>query len=458
MTKYLFKYTRLVIVIGDGFFMNLLFFIGYEINNLGHKPFSSSLFVFVVNASWIIANLVHKDNIFYRISGKMRIFRAGWTFVLLHFLLIHTFFGILHLGLNTEKLLQNVYIPALVLIPFWRYFVKMLMEEKRREGHSLKKVIIVGASEEGKKLGRVLEKHPEYGYRFEGFFDNTEEIGGHIKGKISEVTDYVLEHNIDEIYCAISSISNEEGDDLLEFAENNFKRIHFIPIIKPDEQLNRFKIEYYDQLPVMVMPSSPLDNVVNRFIKRMFDILVSSLVIIFILSWLLPVISLLIVIDSRGPVLYRQRRSGLNNSVFWCWKFRSMKVDSNNIFRQATKGDSRITRVGAVLRKTNLDELPQFFNVLIGNMSIIGPRPHPIELDSQYVSSVAKYKKRLAVKPGITGLSQVKGYRGETNEEYQMRNRITMDIFYSENWSLLFDFKIILLTIITTINGDSKAY
>ena len=133
-------------------------------------------------------------------------------------------------------------------------------------------------------------------------------------------------------------------------------------------------------------------------------------------------------------------------------------MDSNNIFRQATKGDSRITRVGAVLRKTNLDELPQFFNVLIGNMSIIGPRPHPIELDSQYVSSVAKYKKRLAVKPGITGLSQVKGYRGETNEEYQMRNRITMDIFYSENWSLLFDFKIILLTIITTINGDSKAY
>jgi putative colanic acid biosynthesis UDP-glucose lipid carrier transferase len=166
----------------------------------------------------------------------------------------------------------------------------------------------------------------------------------------------------------------------------------------------------------------------------------------------------MILIDSKGPIFYRQKRSGINNTIFWCWKFRSMSSSNNSEFIQATQNDSRITAIGSFLRKTNLDELPQFFNVFMGDMSLVGPRPHPVELDTEYVSSISKYRRRLSVKPGITGLAQVRGYRGETHESYMMKNRVKMDIFYFENWSILFDIKIALLTIMTTFKGDSKAY
>ena len=458
--KYLFKYTRLIVILGDGLLLNFFFFIGYhlsypDVDQHIHYPFTWVLLV--VNTCWLIASLMQKKNAFYRISGNMKIFRGSMLFILFHFLLIHTFIGITHLSIDTPWILFNVYVPALIAVPFWRYCIKELLAQKREEGHNLKKVIIIGTSAEAVRLGNVLKAHPEYGYQFEGYFDNVKRTECEVRGSITEAEKYFVDQDIDEIYCAINAITNEESDRLMELAESNFKRINFVPTIKPAEQLQRYKIEYYDQLPIMVMPSSPLDKLANQSIKRVFDIALSALVIVFILSWLLPIISLLIFLDSRGPVFYKQKRSGLNNTSFWCWKFRSMYVNGGS-FTQATKDDPRVTRVGAVLRKTNLDELPQFFNVLIGNMSIIGPRPHPVELDSQYMSSLAGYKRRLSVKPGITGLSQVRGYRGETNEEYLMRNRVTMDIFYAENWSLLFDFKIVLLTIITTLNGDSRAY
>ena len=192
--------------------------------------------------------------------------------------------------------------------------------------------------------------------------------------------------------------------------------------------------------------------------KRIFDITFSMLVITFILSWLMPLIGLIIKLDSKGPVFFRQLRTGKDNHNFWCWKFRTMHMNGDADSKQATKGDPRITRIGSILRKTSLDELPQFFNVLSGDMSVVGPRPHPIMLNEKFSPIIEKFKNRHYVKPGITGLAQAKGFRGETATIHTMKNRVKLDRFYIENWSILLDVKIIMLTMFSLMKGDENAY
>jgi exopolysaccharide biosynthesis polyprenyl glycosylphosphotransferase len=196
----------------------------------------------------------------------------------------------------------------------------------------------------------------------------------------------------------------------------------------------------------------------KQFLKRVFDIIMSSLIIVFILSWLIPVISLLIKLESKGPVFFRQLRSGRDNNSFWCLKFRSMRTNAVSDLVQATKGDDRITRVGNFLRKTSLDEFPQFLNVFMGDMSIVGPRPHMLHHTEQYSSQVNHYMARLYLKPGVTGWAQVNGYRGEIKNIELMKNRVEHDIWYMENWSILLDIKIMYLTLANIIKGEENAY
>ena len=220
----------------------------------------------------------------------------------------------------------------------------------------------------------------------------------------------------------------------------------------------QMKVDFYDVLPVLIFRSIPLDDVVNKFIKRTFDIAFSLVIIIFILSWLLPILGILIKLNSKGPVFFKQYRTGLDNKQFKCWKLRTMTINSLSDSKQAERGDARITSIGAFLRKTSLDELPQFFNVFLGNMSVIGPRPHMLKHTEQYSRIVNKFMVRHFIKPGISGLSQVRGFRGETTEVYQMRGRIKLDIFYLENWSFFLDMKIIFFTVINIFKGEDSAF
>jgi exopolysaccharide biosynthesis polyprenyl glycosylphosphotransferase len=196
----------------------------------------------------------------------------------------------------------------------------------------------------------------------------------------------------------------------------------------------------------------------DRFIKRLFDIVFSLVIIIFICSWLFPIIALLIKLDSKGPVFFIQLRLGHDSRCFKCYKFRSMHINADADKRQATRNDRRITRVGAFLRKTSLDEFPQFFNVFKGEMSIVGPRPHMIVLNEKYAHLTPKLKERQSVKPGITGWAQVKGYRGETASAYSMIERIEADVWYLKNWSFGLDIKIIVRTLLITLKGDKNAF
>lgn len=193
-------------------------------------------------------------------------------------------------------------------------------------------------------------------------------------------------------------------------------------------------------------------------VKRCFDLMVSLLVAAFILSWLIPLIGFLIRLESKGPILFVQLRSGLNGRPFPCLKFRTMKHQKNASFKQATQNDVRVTRIGKFLRKTNLDELPQVLNVIAGHMSIVGPRPHPIPLDVQYLPLIPEYRERFRTKPGITGLAQSKGFRGETAELNQMRHRVRYDIWYTKYSSLALDIKICWWTVAKMVKGDKNAW
>jgi exopolysaccharide biosynthesis polyprenyl glycosylphosphotransferase len=208
----------------------------------------------------------------------------------------------------------------------------------------------------------------------------------------------------------------------------------------------------------MTFRREPLQVMVNRMMKRSFDIAFSLLVILLIFPFVYPIIALLIKLDSSGPVLFKQPRSGKKNKMFLCYKFRTMYVNNEANAKQASKGDSRITKVGAFLRKTSLDELPQFFNVLFGHMSVVGPRPHMLKHTEEYSKMIEKYLERHFITPGITGYAQVNGFRGETNDSLKMKKRLEYDTWYIENWSFVLDIKIIFMTVMNMIKGEENAF
>ena len=198
--------------------------------------------------------------------------------------------------------------------------------------------------------------------------------------------------------------------------------------------------------------TKPLNNIFNAVLKRAFDIVFSSFIIIFFLSWTYPLFALIIKLQSRGPVIYKQLREGKDGVHFMCLKFRTMHLNDESDYSWTKLNDPRVTKSGVFLRRTSLDEFPQFLNVFLGNMSIVGPRPHPIQLNDLYRNRVEKFSLRHQTKPGITGLSQMKGYRGSITNYHQMSSRVKLDRFYIQNWTFLFDLKIILLTIPATLH------
>ena len=277
------------------------------------------------------------------------------------------------------------------------------------------------------------------------------------KIQLQQCFDYIIQEDIDEIYCSTSDLDDESINELIDFADNNLKVLKCLPDNK-DIYAKRLKIDYYGYLPILSLRTIPIEEPINLYLKRFFDILVSSLVILGILSWLTPILAIIIKIESKGPVFFKQKRNGLDYKEFYCYKFRSMKPNPEADIHQVRQNDVRITNTGKFLRKTSIDELPQFFNVFLGEMSVVGPRPHMVSHTHMYAERIDKFMVRHFIKPGITGLAQVSGFRGEVENDHDIINRVKFDIFYLENWSILLDTKIIFLTIYNAIRGDRKAY
>jgi putative colanic acid biosynthesis UDP-glucose lipid carrier transferase len=326
--------------------------------------------------------------------------------------------------------------------------------------HLIKKVIILGYNDTAKKLAKYFED--------DGI--NTELIGFvEDNNKMYELTHYPVlsnlsgalqiakEMDVQEIFSTITPEQNKEIYNLMYQAEKECIRFKIVPNLSVFIT-REVHIEYFGDLPILSLRSEPLDDVGNRLKKRILDIVVSLFVIVFVLSWMVPILAILIFLESGESVFFKQLRTGKNKKSFYCLKFRSMRPNKDADLKQASLNDSRITVIGKFIRRTSLDEFPQFINVLKGEMSLVGPRPHMLKHTNDYSKIVDEYMVRQFLKPGITGWAQINGYRGEITNPEQIRMRVDKDLWYLENWNLWLDIQILFLTVYYVIKGDKNAF
>lgn len=362
----------------------------------------------------------------------------------------------------SRELLMLTYIIFSVTDIVWRIGFETYLKRYRAKGGNYRRIIVLGANQSSMQFVNEIEEHNEFGYKFLGYFDSkpSSSFNGELSGSFDDVKWFCFSNHIDEIYCAISPREHTEYiNELMSFCDDNLIRFRIIPEFTEylTRRFKRINVEYYGYMPVITTRPEPLDNFYNRIMKRSFDIAFSFLFLLLVGIWLFPIIALLVKLSSKGPVFFMQKRSGERNREFWCFKFRTMYVNKDADTKQATKNDPRITPVGHILRKTNLDELPQFINVLRGDMSVVGPRPHMLKHTEEYSKIVNSFMVRHFVKPGITGAAQAKGYRGDTTDPELMRKRVQYDVWYLENWSFWLDVKIVLLTMWSMLKGNENA-
>ncbi len=412
---------------------------------------SNYYFLIFFNFSWLFLNLFFERNRLGRNTDFRKIVFGDLKIVFIHFLLITSFSQFFLIGENYFIELIFWYLIFLPILTLVRSLVFYLLIEYRKQGFNFRKIAIVGGGSLGKNFHSFIENNPRLGYKFCGIFDDKENF--------NDFFHYCRYNKIDDIFCTLSSNKSAEIYKIMEFADNNLIRFRLIPDFKILFNLNRkIDISFYDGIPVLTPRHEPLEKVHNRILKRAFDIVFSFLIISVLIFFLLPIIAILIKITSKGPVFFKQLRTGKDNKEFYCYKFRTMAVNNESDKIQASTNDFRITKIGRFLRKSNLDELPQFFNVLKGEMSVVGPRPHMLLHTEEYSKKISKYMLRHLIKPGITGWAQINGYRGNTEDSELMRKRIEYDTWYLENWSIWLDIKIIFSTTFKVFFWDKNAF
>lgn len=341
---------------------------------------------------------------------------------------------------------------GVVFILISRMCIYGFLQYQRLKGRNYRRVVVVGAGDLSKKLISQIEDSPWTGFKIEGLFDDNVKLHGNLTrgykvvGGVDEVEAFVDTYKIDEVWIALPLRAEDRVKELLYGLRHQTVNIKLIPDIFGFSLLNHSMTEI-SGLPAVNLSDTPMGGV-NQFVKALEDRILAFIIFVFIAP-LLVIIAIAIKLTSTGPILFKQRRHGWDGRVINVYKFRTMKShdEQEGSVTQASKDDTRITRLGAFLRSCSLDELPQFYNVLQGRMSIVGPRPHATEHNEQYKDQVDKYMLRHMVKPGITGWAQVNGLRGETDTLDKMKKRVEYDLFYIENWSLWFDLKIIVLTL-----------
>ncbi|MDP3679585.1 MAG: undecaprenyl-phosphate glucose phosphotransferase [Flavobacterium sp.] len=414
------------------------------------------------NVFWIVL-LLYKDS--YRIVRIERIesiLMRAIRMITIHAALIVLLIVVLKFSEISRLRLFSFYLLFFVFLFVSRVAFMKLLKYIRAKGYNFKNVIIIGANDTGEHMRKILSKDLTYGYRVLGFFDDKVDpfafISSPLLGGFDAIQDYISTENVDEMYIALHIDSIKTINYLTELCERYMVRIKFIPDFQLYTKSRKVEISFYENTPVLMLRKEPLEITSNLLLKKAFDLCFSLSVIVLIFPWLFPILMLLIKLDSHGPVFFRQERSGRDNQAFGCLKFRTMRVNNSADTLQATLGDKRVTKIGAFLRRTNMDELPQFLNVFWGNMSVVGPRPHMLMHTEQYSELINNYLVRHYAKPGITGWAQVNGFRGETKELVDMKDRVDYDIWYIENWSLILDFKIIFRTVFNVFEGEEKAY
>ncbi len=398
---------------------------------------------------WILSSTItvlyaKKDILNYKYIFKKTLFT---------FLLFVVITGFLSNGYSGSITIINPIYVDLLPVFFVFIFINRLIYKSIIKSFLIKStdnnVMILGYNETSVKLARYLTKE-SIGINLIGFAEdkkNVHTVSNYpIISNLENALSVAKNCNVKQIFSTISPNQNSIINEIIKQSDDACIRFRMVPdlsnlIGKP------FNINFIHELPVLSFHNEAMEDIGNIYLKRVLDIFISVIVIVFILSWLVPLIGLLIKLESNGPIFFSQIRTGKNNQLFNCLKFRSMNLNSEADTIQASKNDNRVTTIGKFLRNSSIDEFPQFINVLLGDMSIVGPRPLMVKHTDDYSKIVDKYMVRHFLKPGITGWAQINGFRGEITNKSQITNRIRFDLWYLENWSIFLDVKIIFLTV-----------
>jgi putative colanic acid biosynthesis UDP-glucose lipid carrier transferase len=463
-TRYLYL-LRFVLPIADVLTLNAvyLFVLCMRTEVIGHPgPGLLRLDLLLCNLFWLFAAFYVRLYAEYGYGRLEQIYRGTWRTLVWHGLCfgLYLFFQKEHESLFPFlAVFYILLVMAFILSRFIGTAVQFLLINKFNIG---KKVAVMGANETGNRLAAYLTE--QRNIDFYGFIRDNNQDGlfsddhFHLDELARVEMELAAAEGVEDLYVAVPPDRMAKMHSLVREADKYCLRLKFVPDIAGAMGMP-YALNYMDgEFPIITLREEPMELMSNRFKKRAFDLVFSTLVIVFILSWLYPIIALLIKMESKGPVLFKQLRSGRNDEAFWCLKFRSMRLNVESEQKQAVKGDDRITVMGRFLRKTSLDELPQFFNVFAGSMTVVGPRPHMLSHTAAYKTLISQFMVRHFMKPGITGWAQVNGCRGETKDTSAMEQRVKHDIWYLENWTGMLDVKIIFLTVINMLKGDQNAY
>ena len=460
------KVLKSCVLLGDLILLNLLLW-GFE-QFLGNRFWCENCGsilqgMALITLCYLLCNM-HSGVILHRSVVRpeqimVRVLRNMVPFVLLSVCILLLF----HFEFSHSRLFGLFYIVLILVIVSYRLAFRYFLELYRKQGGNVRKVILIGSHENMQELYHAMTDDPTSGYRVLGYFEDfpSDRYPSDVSylGHPQEVNNFLKQNvgRVDQLYCSLPSARSAEIVPIINYCENHLVRFFSVPNVR-NYLKRRMHFEMLGNVPVLSIRREPLELLENRIVKRTFDIVCSTLFLYTIFPFIYIIVGVAIKMSSPGPIFFKQKRSGEDGKEFWCYKFRSMRVNAQCDTLQATEHDPRKTRIGEIIRKTSIDELPQFINVFKGDMSIVGPRPHMLKHTQEYSLLINKFMVRHFVKPGITGWAQVTGYRGETKELWQMEGRVMRDIWYIEHWTFLLDLYIMYKTVYNAIHGEKEAY
>lgn len=460
------KVLKSCVLLGDLILLNLLLW-GFE-QFLGNRFWCENCGsilqgMALITLCYLLCNM-HSGVILHRSVVRpeqimVRVLRNMVPFVLLSVCILLLF----HFEFSHSRLFGLFYIVLILVIVSYRLAFRYFLELYRKQGGNVRKVILIGSHENMQELYHAMTDDPTSGYRVLGYFEDfpSDRYPSDVSylGHPQEVNNFLKQNvgRVDQLYCSLPFARSAEIVPIINYCENHLVRFFSVPNVR-NYLKRRMHFEMLGNVPVLSIRREPLELLENRIVKRTFDIVCSTLFLCTIFPFIYIIVGVAIKMSSPGPIFFKQKRSGEDGKEFWCYKFRSMRVNAQCDTLQATEHDPRKTRIGEIIRKTSIDELPQFINVFKGDMSIVGPRPHMLKHTQEYSLLINKFMVRHFVKPGITGWAQVTGYRGETKELWQMEGRVMRDIWYIEHWTFLLDLYIMYKTVYNAIHGEKEAY
>ena len=459
------KIIKSIIIAGDLCILNALFITLYYVLDTDTQRIllSDSLpqLLVLLNLVYLLCNYSKGVVLHRRIVRADHIVMRAVRNTFCHAIVFISLITLVHFGSLSTRFLVIFYTAFLALLVSYRLIFRHFVKIYRRKGGNRRTVALVGDGSNMVELYEEMTADPTSGFKVVGYFaehpsDNYPKEC-HYLGTPQEVIPYLKKSKAEHLYCGLTSSHSKEILPIISYCENNLIHFYSVPNVR-NYLKRRMHLELIGNVPVLDIRQEPLAQPENRLAKRLFDIVFSLLFLCTIFPIIFIIIGLAIKITSPGPFFFKQKRSGEENKEFWCYKFRSMRVNKDSDKVQATLNDPRKTRLGNFMRKTSIDELPQFINVLLGDMSVVGPRPHMLKHTEEYSKLIDKYMVRHLVKPGITGWAQVTGFRGETKELWQMEGRVERDIWYLEHWTFMLDLYIIYKTVKNAVKGEKEAY